>query len=719
MRSERNIAIALSLALAASTALPVGALAAEGPSDASATDGVGLILTTSGDDATADPSQQSATDKQSESGPFADIATRLTPRNTEPAKTTVHDLLALGYQGISLAEANAVKVSAIKGDTAAGTAAAIARRAYPEGVDSHLAVLVGNSDGSWVSAMTVAPLASGLDAPILYSGATRIPAETAQAMEDLGIERVLVIGGRKDVGPKVERALREKGIAVSRLSGKDRYATQMAIYSYGLGKGCWSGEGAFVVSGKSFADALAASAAACKASMPIFLVPESGEFTAVQRAALEDGGFERFVLVEGAGLVSRDIEDYLEGVAEESVAKAEAAAASMAEASASNASRVLDEIVLLTAGGDTDSADIAKADAAAKTTAKAGASEEAAVDDDEADAGANALASDADADADSDDADTSGAIVRLTGTDRYDVSGKVAAWAVDEGILAWDNLAFSTGKTMYDGLAGSVFQGRLGAPLVLIRDGHEDALASLKDAQGAVGHASIFGSNMVVSRDVREDIADTLGFEVTNIEGFHIGCIPDVSHWDRFANLDVLVAKSEFVIVKCTQGTRMRDWCYQAVADACNTAGRAHWDYTFMEAGVDPVEQAKYLIANSDGATGFVLDVEDYNGTRPTGEDVDKAARYIVSQGYKCIVYYMEAEAADYRWVALQPDIADYCANWCARYGDDNGMVSALPTLSCDIHQYTSVGLMPGIAGGCDLSRYTGTGKHLSWFRTP
>jgi len=70
-----------------------------------------------------------------------------------------------------------------------------------------------------------------------------------------------------------------------------------------------------------------------------------------------------------------------------------------------------------------------------------------------------------------------------------------------------------------------------------------------------------------------------------------------------------------------------------------------------------------------------------------------------------------------YRFVALQSDIRSRCATWAACWGKNSGGASAKPDSTCDVHQYTSTGSMPGVKGDCDLSVFYGTTKSLAWFK--
>lgn len=188
--------------------------------------------------------------------------------------------------------------------------------------------------------------------------------------------------------------------------------------------------------------------------------------------------------------------------------------------------------------------------------------------------------------------------------------------------------------------------------------------------------------------------------------------IPDVYHGDPIVDMGAFLANSEFVILKCTQGTGYIDPTYAERSQACRGAGKPFWAYSFMERKSGSA-QASHLIDNAgSGYAGLVLDCEDYRGTRPTRAQVQEAYDYITSRGIKCMVYYMDSEAGDYKGIAS----GDLGADWVARYGRNDGTVSKYPNTACDLHQYTSTGSMPGVSGNCDLSRVTGDGKALEWF---
>lgn len=193
--------------------------------------------------------------------------------------------------------------------------------------------------------------------------------------------------------------------------------------------------------------------------------------------------------------------------------------------------------------------------------------------------------------------------------------------------------------------------------------------------------------------------------------------VPDLYHGDHIDDFDALKESigGDFVIFKATQGTGFIDPVYANRADWANAKGVPHWAYTFME-NADGEAQAQFLYEHSDRPVGYVLDCEPYKGDAPTREQAEAACRWFAERGLKCMVYWMDSQADLYGGIAesVSPEL---CADWVARYGRDIGKVDRYPAHFCDLHQFTSVGHVAGVGNVVDLSRVTGQGKTLAWFR--
>lgn len=129
---------------------------------------------------------------------------------------------------------------------------------------------------SFPDALAGAPLAHALDAPILLVGTDYVPASVKAEIARLGATRAVILGGEKAVGPGVVSGLVAAGIPlanIERISGADRYQTARLIAEELDDAGGGAGLPlAFIASGASFPDALAAGGAAAALGAPLLLV---------------------------------------------------------------------------------------------------------------------------------------------------------------------------------------------------------------------------------------------------------------------------------------------------------------------------------------------------------------------------------------------------------------------------------------------------------------
>ena len=194
-----------------------------------------------------------------------------------------------------------------------GTAADLALEAF-EAADT--AVLV-RGDG-FADAFSASSLAGALDAPVLLvaPGATTLPVATRQALQQLGVTRLAIVGGT-DAVPAALEALLSVEYDVERVSGLDRYATAAAaaVTAGELTDGrVGEVDGlrtAFLGSGESAADLLAASGPSWAADLPLLLT-RPGALPAETVDALEQLGVEQVVVLGGTGAVSAPVVTELE-----------------------------------------------------------------------------------------------------------------------------------------------------------------------------------------------------------------------------------------------------------------------------------------------------------------------------------------------------------------------------------------------------------------------
>ena len=215
----------------------------------------------------------------------------------------------------SNAENEAIKVFA--GETRYETSA---QQALAGWESSQTAILV-SGDG-WADALGASGLAGALDCPILLTKSDSLPDVVRDALVELGVSKVIILGGQTAVSSSVEVSIKDAGISdIERLGGSTRYDTQLNIYQYGKEGGLWNADTVIVANGASdnFADALSVSPIAFTKKAPIFIVDTSGMLSDDQEAVLiegaAEGSFSHVVMVGGTARISDYTAGFLEGIA--------------------------------------------------------------------------------------------------------------------------------------------------------------------------------------------------------------------------------------------------------------------------------------------------------------------------------------------------------------------------------------------------------------------
>ena len=102
-----------------------------------------------------------------------------------------------------------------------------------------------------------------------------------------------------------------------------------------------------------------------------------------------------------------------------------------------------------------------------------------------------------------------GCVMRLSGDDRYRTSAEIARFAIENGILSYNNMAVATGNNFPDALAGSTLCGSKGAVLLLADDttsGFYCVDATIADNKAAVYRGFFLGGNSVVTQALQDRI---------------------------------------------------------------------------------------------------------------------------------------------------------------------------------------------------------------------
>lgn len=106
---------------------------------------------------------------------------------------------------------------------------------------------------------------------VLTMGTNAIEPETLNKLKSVGTSKVTIVGGTGAVSQGVENSLKTAGIQVNRIAGTDRYDTAFKVYEHMKATGKLKTQSVFVATGKTFPDALAASAVAAKIGAAVVL----------------------------------------------------------------------------------------------------------------------------------------------------------------------------------------------------------------------------------------------------------------------------------------------------------------------------------------------------------------------------------------------------------------------------------------------------------------
>lgn len=131
------------------------------------------------------------------------------------------------------------------------------------------AVLTTGSD--FPDALSAAPLARKLNAPILLTETDALSVKLEDEFTRLDVKNVYIVGGTKAVSQDIETNLKSKGINVVRVCGNDRYETSVEV-----AKQLGTPDSIVVATGNDFPDALSIASWAASNNAPILLTGPKG-----------------------------------------------------------------------------------------------------------------------------------------------------------------------------------------------------------------------------------------------------------------------------------------------------------------------------------------------------------------------------------------------------------------------------------------------------------
>ena len=170
------------------------------------------------------------------------------------------------------------------------------------------------SGANFPDALSAAGLAGTYGAPLLLTRPDVVPTVSADALEDLGVSDVIIIGGEAAVSAAVKTALEGAGYAVERIAGLERYETAALVAErIAEERGDQFSHSAFIARGDAFPDALSVSPLAYGDASPILLT-RPGLLPDVTADAIDDLHIEHAVVVGGLTAVSAAVKTQVDGM---------------------------------------------------------------------------------------------------------------------------------------------------------------------------------------------------------------------------------------------------------------------------------------------------------------------------------------------------------------------------------------------------------------------
>lgn len=187
-----------------------------------------------------------------------------------------------------------------------GTAAAIAGEVAPSADQAFLV-----NGALFPDALSISSYAAAQGIPILLTRSDSLPPEAAEALDQLGVREVTLIGGTAVIKDSVVEELAQLPQSVrvkARYAGYDQYETNITV----LNQYSFNTSTVYTATGENFPDALAGAALAAKSKSPVLLLPalQLGDSTTAYLNQKRSAG-SAFTIFGGWGVISYKMESVL------------------------------------------------------------------------------------------------------------------------------------------------------------------------------------------------------------------------------------------------------------------------------------------------------------------------------------------------------------------------------------------------------------------------
>lgn len=192
--------------------------------------------------------------------------------------------------------------------------------------------------------------------------------------------------------------------------------------------------------------------------------------------------------------------------------------------------------------------------------------------------------------------------------------------------------------------------------------------------------------------------------------------IVDLSEWQvpSKINYDIFAKQLSLAIVRVQYGASYQDKYFKTHITELKKRGVPVAVYAWVRgktiAEMENEAKLFYDRAKVYNPCFWFLDVEEKSMANMRA-GVSAYQKKLRSLGAKKVGVYI----AHHLYTQFNINTAEFDAVWLPHYGKNDGTQNSKPSYSCDLHQYTSKGRLPGYSGDIDLSVIV-SGKPLSFF---
>ncbi|MER3388875.1 MAG: cell wall-binding repeat-containing protein [Microcella sp.] len=171
------------------------------------------------------------------------------------------------------------------------------------------AILYIAAGSNYPDALAAAALAAKFNSPLLLTPSDSLPAAVKAEIQRFQPGEIVIAGGTSVVSARVQTQLEALAPVVRRMGGADRYSTARLLVDDAFPTGF---DGAFIATGRNYADALAAAASAGGLDWPVVLVDgDASRLSTSQLSWLTSSGATEIIIAGGTSAVSSGIASQL------------------------------------------------------------------------------------------------------------------------------------------------------------------------------------------------------------------------------------------------------------------------------------------------------------------------------------------------------------------------------------------------------------------------